>query len=45
MKLLLDQNLSRKLIEPLSGKFPESRHVTDLGLDTEYSRNPMRAHS
>jgi predicted nuclease of predicted toxin-antitoxin system len=33
MKLLLDQNLSWRLVKPLQGSFPESAHVRDLGLD------------
>jgi len=33
MKLLLDQNLSRKLIRELSPLFPESCHVLDVDLD------------
>lgn len=32
MKLLLDQNLSPSLIQALSGDFPGSAHVRDLGL-------------
>lgn len=38
MKLLFDQNLSRKLVEQLLGVFPESRHVTVDGLDTATDR-------
>ena len=34
MKLLLDQNLSRHLIGRLRDAFPESEHVTALGLGT-----------
>ncbi len=34
MKLLLDQNLSRHLVEHLRDAFPESEHVSALGLDT-----------
>jgi predicted nuclease of predicted toxin-antitoxin system len=34
VKLLLDQNLSRKLVDRLSDAFPDSRHVTAVGLDT-----------
>lgn len=34
MRLLFDQNLSRKLIPQLRDVFPESQHVTALGLDT-----------
>ena len=33
MKLLLDQNLSRHLVRHLRDVFPESEHVSDLGLD------------
>ena len=33
MKLLLDQNLSWRLVKALQGSFPESAHVRDLGLD------------
>jgi len=33
MKLLLDQNLSYKLVESLNGKFPDSNHVRILGLE------------
>lgn len=32
-RLLFDQNLSPKLVERLSGIFPESNHVFRLGLD------------
>ena len=32
MKLLLDQNLSPSLIQALSGDYPGSAHVRDLGL-------------
>ncbi len=32
MKLLLDENLSRRLLRRLDDVFPGSRHVTDLGL-------------
>ena len=34
MKLLFDQNLSRHLVRQLAVEYPESRHVTDVGLDT-----------
>lgn len=34
MKLLLDNNLSPKLIVQLTVLFPDSSHVTMLGLDT-----------
>jgi predicted nuclease of predicted toxin-antitoxin system len=33
VKLLLDQNLSPRLIERLSADFPESTHVHRVGLD------------
>lgn len=33
MKLLLDQNLSHKLVERLSDIFPESKHIKDQKLD------------
>ena len=32
MKLLLDQNLSYRLVAPLHKEFPDSRHVRDVGL-------------
>ncbi len=32
MKLLLDQNISRKLVKELADLFPESNHVYSLGL-------------
>lgn len=32
MKLLLDQNISRKLIDELKNLFPDSDHVYSLGL-------------
>ena len=34
MRLLFDQNLSRRLVSLLETEFPGSRHVSDLGLDT-----------
>jgi predicted nuclease of predicted toxin-antitoxin system len=34
VKLLLDQNLSRRLMPELEGVFPGSSHVQLLGLDT-----------
>ena len=34
MKLLFDQNLSRHLVGRLSAEFADSRHVTEVGLDT-----------
>jgi len=33
MKLLLDQNLSPKLVESLNEIYPDSVHVKELGLD------------
>ena len=33
MKLLLDQNLPRSLLQTLGGRFPGSEHVVGLGLD------------
>ncbi|MEX0775091.1 MAG: DUF5615 family PIN-like protein [Phycisphaeraceae bacterium] len=33
MKLLLDQNLSPKLVDDLADLFPDSSHVQDAGLD------------
>lgn len=32
MKLLLDQNLSHRLIDLLRREYPDSRHVRDVGL-------------
>lgn len=32
MKLLFDENLSPELVRDLAGEFPESAHVSDLGL-------------
>ena len=34
MKLLLDQNLSRRLKEALRDLYPESVHVSDIGLES-----------
>jgi predicted nuclease of predicted toxin-antitoxin system len=34
VKLLFNQNLSRRLVGMLSVEYPESRHVTEVGLDT-----------
>lgn len=34
MKLLFDQNVSRRLVAMFSIEYPESRHVTEVGLDT-----------
>lgn len=33
MKLLLEQNLSRHLVGPLTEAFPGTRHVVELGLE------------
>ena len=38
MKLLFDQNLSRRLIGMLADEYPGSRHVVELGLDTATDR-------
>jgi len=38
VKLLLDQNLSRHLVGQLRDVFPESEHVTALGLDAATDR-------
>ncbi|MFZ4434450.1 MAG: DUF5615 family PIN-like protein [Microthrixaceae bacterium] len=38
MRLLFDQNLSRTLVGGLRDVFPESQHVTALGLDTATDR-------
>jgi predicted nuclease of predicted toxin-antitoxin system len=38
VKLLLDQNLSRKLVARLADHFPDSTHVVFLGLDTASDR-------
>ncbi len=34
MRLLFDQNLSRHLVRRLAVEYPESCHVTEVGLDT-----------
>lgn len=34
MRLLFDQNLSRRLVRQLAVEYPDSRHVTDVDLDT-----------
>jgi predicted nuclease of predicted toxin-antitoxin system len=39
VKLLLDQNLSRRLVAGIEGSFPGSVHVTDVGLDTASDRS------
>lgn len=38
MKLLLDQNLSRRLVDHLQVDFPGSTHVASIGLDTSTDR-------
>ena len=38
MKLLFDQNLSRKLVDQLQHEFPDSIHVTAVGLDAATDR-------
>ena len=38
MKLLLDQNLSRRLVGRLSNEYPGSGHVTEVGLDIASDR-------
>ena len=38
MKLLFDQNLSRNLIAKLNELYPESVHVSTVGLDTATDR-------
>ncbi len=38
MKLLFDQNLSRRLVDLVEHLFPDSVHVTNLGLDTATDR-------
>ena len=38
MRLLFDQNLSRRLVGGLRDVFPESQHVTALGLHTATDR-------
>ncbi len=41
MKLLFDQNLSRHLVGHLSEEFPESQHVTEVGLDSATERRDL----
>ena len=38
MRLLFDQNLSRRLVGMFSTEFADSHHVTELGLDTASDR-------
>ena len=33
MKLLIDQNISNRIINKISLKFPSSKHVSDVGLN------------
>ena len=35
MKLLLDQNLSRRILPVIKEEFPESTHVVHLGMDRD----------
>jgi len=39
MRLLFDQNLSRRLISLLAKVFPDSTHVALVGLDTATDRD------
>lgn len=39
MRLLIDQNLSRHLVERLRDPFPGSTHVTSVGLDAASDRD------
>ena len=38
MKLLLDQNLSHRLVQRLAAEYPDSVHVAHVGLDTATDR-------
>jgi len=38
VRLLLDQNLSRKLVGRLGELYPDSAHVTEVGLETATDR-------
>jgi predicted nuclease of predicted toxin-antitoxin system len=38
VKLLFDQNLSRLLVGRFAEEFPDSRHVTEVGLDRATDR-------
>jgi predicted nuclease of predicted toxin-antitoxin system len=42
MKLLLDQNLSPRLVRRLADLYPNSTHVTDIGLDHSLDREVWR---
>jgi len=35
MKFLVDENISRKIVPAIAAAFPDSRHVTDLSLQTK----------
>jgi predicted nuclease of predicted toxin-antitoxin system len=35
MKFLVDENISRKIVPAIASSFPDSRHVTDLSLQTK----------
>lgn len=39
MKLLFDENLSRRLITRLADTFPDSAHITDAGLERASDRD------
>ena len=39
MKLLLDQNLSRRLVGTLNADFPDSTHVVECGLDASTDKD------
>lgn len=39
MKLLLDQNLSPRLVRRLADLYPDSTHVTEVGLDRSLDRD------
>lgn len=42
MKLLFDENLSRRLVQLLKDVFPDSAHVVQLGLGTELDEKVFR---
>jgi len=42
MKLLFDENLSRRLVQLLRDVFPDSTHVVPLGLGTELDETVFR---
>ena len=39
MRLLLDQNLSRRLVGTLNADFPDSTHVVECGLDASTDKD------